>query len=335
MTKKIIWYVVLPLVVLVSVYFVFFFNKEKKSDVTNTNSNSQNTSSDNSKTTETESGGSTTVTPLTGFSTDLQEVGLESADVNLTLNDITNTSLDKYYELKFDLTSDHSDSPYVKAEYIASAGVIRLSFSRITKDNGGLGYQKTISINKDGIIQLYHNISSSFDGEIYDVGVSKSAPFKLDASLNDDNSWTVTLDVQYPGNTDSNVDLGSAKFSLDPQTITGVDKASKATISSYSYSSSSGVLKIAWNVSSSDTNPIPAVSGEYDADGNLIVTFASLSTDRVVNATNGKSLPGGIMIESFRDGDSSIYKFTGMASPSSYRLSAGTSPNQVILEIKL
>ncbi len=341
MIKKIIWFFVLPIVVGVSVYFIFF---RKHDDVpTNTNNDTNNTQTDDTNTKTNTSDiadkddANVAPQPLTGFSTNKQEIGMDTNGVaSLTIDEISNTSTTSYHEFRFKITSDHMDSPYVTAEYLASSGVIRLSFNDVTKDNGGLGYQKSINVNKEGVLRLYHNVSSSFEGEIYDVGISNQTPFKLSAELgNNDESWYVTLSVQYPGEGTSVVDLGSTEFSTEAQSITGVQKDVKATVASYSYSSASGVVKFVWSVSSTDTNPIPTVSAAYDASNQLVVTFASLSVDKVVSAVNGKTLPGGISIASAKSGDSSIYTFKGISSNLSYKLSASTGPNQVVLEIKL
>lgn len=336
MLKKIIWYVILPLAVITVVYFIFFNKKGTTTDTTTQNTNTNNTQTENTDTdTNTNTSTTTTDTPLTGFSVNNQEVGTATNGVvSFNISAISNTSTTNYHEFKFTLTSEDTNSPYVTAKYIASSGVIRLSFSDVTKDEGGLGYQKAISINKEGIVQLYHNISSSFVGEIYDIGISKSTPFKLSLESGN-NIWYITLDVQYPGASESTVDLGSTEFSTDAQDIAGVSKDQKATVASYSYSSSSGVLKFAWNVSSTDTNPIPSVTAAYDSSNNLVITFTSLSVDKVVSAVNGKILPGSISVVSSKTGDSSVYTFGSMSSPKEYKLSAGTSPNQVVLEIKL
>lgn len=332
MLKKIIWFFVLPLLVIAAIYFIFF----SKKPATTSNTTNQSSTTTNSTATNNENNNTnTSSTPLSGFSTNDQEVGMATNGVaSLTIDSVSNSSMNTYHEFKFTVTSDHLDSPYVTAKYLASAGVIRLSFSDVTKDNSGIGYQKAVSVSKDGVVQLYHNISSSFVGEIYDVGITKSTPFKLSAELGD-NVWYVILDVQYPGASDSSIDLGSTDFSVDAQDIVGVSKDQKATLASYSYSSSAGVFKFVWNVSSTDTNPIPSVNAAYDSSNNLVVTFPSLSIDKVVNSVNGKALPGGITVVSSRTLDSTVYTFSGFTDAKEYRLSALTSPNQVVLEIKL
>ena len=223
-----------------------------------------------------------------------------------------------------------TDAPYVTAKYNSSTGVIRVELNGIESDKSGIGYQKERVINKEGIIRLYHAVTSTADKEIYDIGLAKSTIFKL-YKQSGDGQLKVILDVKYPGEVTSTIDLGSTEFSTDLQDISGV---TTATIKSYSYSSSGGILKFVWSVTAEGENPIPSVTGEYLDDNTLSIKFTSLTLDRVVNAASSLTLPTGITIDSSKEGSASIYNFI-VGSKKEYKLSATTSPNQVILEIDL
>jgi hypothetical protein len=341
MIKKIVWFLILPLVVGVSVYLIFF--KQKPTTTGDTTSDDTHTSqesyTDTTNEEEEEKDTSTTdtkeeeVQTITGFSTESQTVGATSSS-KYTIEEISNTSHADYHEFVFTLSSTGTDDPNVIAEYKSGLGVIRLDFNQVEKDNSGIGYQKEVSINKEGISRLYHNVSSDQTEELYDIGVTKETAFKLISEKVGDN-WEITIYVQYPGESSSTVDTGSTSYGTQPQSITGVDASKGATVSSYTYGISGGVLKFVWNVSSTDTNPIPNVNATYDSENRLVVTFTSLKTDKVYLAVDGMSLPGGLAMQTEKIGESTTYTISGFSSQVEYKLSAGTSPNQVVLEIEL
>ena len=246
------------------------------------------------------------------------------------IESITDESKTGYHRFSFNLSTAGTDDPYVTAKYNSSTGVIRVELNSIDSDKSGIGYQKDRAINKEGIIRLYHAVTSTADKEIYDIGLAKSTIFKL-YKQSGDGQLKVILDVKYPGEVTSTIDLGSTEFSTDLQDISGI---ANATIKSYSYSSSGGILKFVWSVTAEGENPIPSVTGEYLDDNTLSIKFTSLTLDRVVNAASSLTLPTGITIDSSKEGSASIYNFI-VDSKKEYKLSATTSPNQVILEIDL
>ncbi len=335
MIKKIIWFLVLPIVIGVSIYFIFF-NKKPATTTTPNNTNTTNTTTTNSDTTTNSNTTDTKTAPLTGFVTSDQTVGVAS-DSNFTLEKITNTGKTGYHEFTFTLSSTGTDNPYVLASYNSSLGVIRVTLRGVTTDDSGIGYQKQVDINKDGVLKLYHNISSDQTEELYDIGVSASTPFKL-VSEKTSTGWTVTVDVQYPGASSSNalfIDAGSQVFSTEAQSLKGMISEGGAKVDSYTYSTSNNVFAFIWNVSSNTTDPIPQVTAQYDSSNNLVVTFVSLSSDKVVNGVNNTNFPGGMVLKSAKSSESSIYTFTGLTTKASYKLHTSVSPNQVILEIEL
>lgn len=337
MIKKIVWFLILPLIVGASIYLIFFKQKPTTTDDTTTDDTQTTEESDTDTTTEDSNDTSTdteeSTQVITGFSAESQTVGAASSS-KYTIEEVSNTSHSDYHEFVFTLSSTGTDDPNVVAEYKSSLGVIRLDFNQIEDDNSGIGYQKEVSINKEGISRLYHNVSSDQTEELYDIGVTKETAFKLISEKVGDN-WEITIYVQYPGESSSTVDTGSTDYSTQAQSVTGVDAAKGATISSYTYGVSGGVLKFVWNVSSTDTNPIPNVNAAYDSENHLVVTFTSLKTDKVYLAVDGISLPGSLAMQTEKPGESTIYTISGFSSQAEYKLSASTSPNQVVLEIQL
>lgn len=339
MIKKIVWFLILPLIVGVSIYLIFFRQKPTTTDDTTGDDTQTSQESDTDTTADAEEEEDTSTEEneetqtITGFSTESQTVGAASSS-KYTIEEVSNTSHADYHEFVFTLSSAGTDDPNVIAEYKSNLGVIRLDFNQIEKDNSGIGYQKEVSINKEGISRLYHNVSSDQTEELYDIGVSKETAFKLmSEKVGDD--WNITIYVQYPGESSSTIDTGSTDYNTQAQSITGVDASKGATISSYTYGSSGGILKFVWNVSSTDANPIPNVNVAYDSENHLVVTFTSLKTDKVYLAVDGISLPGSLAMQTEKPGESTIYTIGGFSTKAEYKLSASTSPNQVVLEIQL
>lgn len=267
---------------------------------------------------------------FSGFSNKDQVIGATSDDL-YTLASITDEANTGYHTFEFNLTGVGENDPYVTAKYISDKGVIRVELNGIEKDNSGIGYQKERTINKEGIVRLYHAVTGDTNKQAYEIGLSQTTIFKLHL-ISGDGQLKVVLDIKYPGELESEIDLGSTEFSKVAQSITGVTKVQSATIKSYSYSSSGGILKFAWTVSATGDNPIPSVSAEYD-ENVIVVTFASLSLDKVLSSVQNKSLPAGFTLDAVKSSNSSVYSFEGLTSQKPFKLSATTSPNQVILEI--
>ena len=269
-------------------------------------------------------------TDFSTYSSKKQEVGEVVEDDMFTLEKIVDTERDGYHEFVFSLKGP--SKPHAVAYYSASSGVIKIELSNVEKDNSGIKYQGERAINKEGVIRLYHNVSGSQDKSFYDVGLSQSTVFKLDVEESSDEKWDITLNVKYPGEKESLGNLGSTEFSSKEQTITGVGAEKKASINSFEYGASGGVLKFVLGVSAEGDNPIPSATAKYNDDGDLVVTFDSLSLDRVGGSSKTYELPLGITLNTSRSGSTSVFTFVDAGSE--YRLSANLSPNQVIIEIK-
>lgn len=323
--KKILFILVILLLLGAGAYFIFKRPKVEDTNTTDTTvEKEQDTEIEEEEEVIIEEEGD-----FTGFSNDDQVIGVATEDL-FNVESITDESKTGYHRFSFNLSTTGTDDPYVTAKFNSSTGVIRVELYSIENDKSGIGYQKERAINEEGIIRLYHAVTSTADKEIYDIGLAKSTIFKL-YKQSGDGQLKVILDVKYPGEVTSTIDLGSTEFSTDLQDITGV---ANATIKSYSYSSSGGILKFVWSVTADGENPIPSVTGEYLDNETLSIKFTSLTLDRVVNAAGSLALPAGITIDSSKESSASIYNFI-VGSKKEYKLSATTSPNQVILEIDL
>ncbi len=271
-------------------------------------------------------------TDFSTYSSKAQEVGQKSEDGSedtFVLESITDSKKDGYHSFVFTLSGEKQ--PYAVASYNSSSGVVRLDLYDIEKDSSGIAYQGKRDINEGGVTKLYRAVSGVQKRSIYEVGVEDQTVFKLTSEEGStDNKWEITLNVKYPGEREVDVDLGSEKFSREDQEIKG---GSEASVLSYSYSAGGGVMKFVWGVSASG-NPIPTVKASLDTSNDLVVVFEDVGMDKVGGAGKEFTLPFGIVAKSERSGSETRYTFTGMTEKSEYMLSAGLSPNQVILEIK-
>lgn len=271
------------------------------------------------------------------FTKTKQTVG-EVTDGGIEIQSIEESSNSGYHQISFTVNSagDVKSLPLVTAEPVLDRGVIRVTFTGVEKDSSGIAYQQSRAIDLGAIGGIYHAVTSKEKSAIYEIGVAGNNPFKLEYQELDEGSWSVILKVAYDLKYAApDIDYGSTQFSSEEQSIKGMTSSDGAKISSYSYSVTGGVLKFIYSVASGTSNPIPSVTASYDDQNILIVTFESLSSDKV--STWGKSitLPGGIVVEVSRSGEQSIYRFGGIGGKKDFKLSAGKSPNQVVVEIKM
>lgn len=335
--KLIIWIVVLTALTALGIYLIFGKGASDDTDTTNTDQTQEETTDEDTTDTDTstdeEEDTTDSSTTPTGFTSDDKTLG-ENSESKFTIEEVSQTSKTTYHEFVFTLSTTGENEPFVEVKYVDDLGVLRVDLNNVEADESGIGYQKEVSIDKDGIVRLYHNISSDQTEELYDIGVSKEPTFTL-TSAKVASNWEVTVNVAYPGASTATIDLGSTEYSISSQDITGVDSTNNASIKGYTYSTSGGVLTFVWTVDSDDENPIPSVTASYDSSNVLSVTFSSLSLDKVVSAVDELDLPGGLTMDSSRSGSASTYNFMGLTSQREFKLSATTSPNQVILEIDL
>ena len=304
--------------------------EEQENDNADTNNNSHTSEKKNEESITADKDAS----DFSKYSAETQTIGQDS-DSKYTIESVSDTAKDGYHEISFLLSSEDGEEPFVNASYISEAGVIRIQLNNIANDQTGIGYQSSKTIDVDGISKIYRNVSNIEDEEIYDIGV-KPTIFKLESRKNSDNTWSVLVNVKYTEENESSneaIDTGSKEFSKEEQKIVGVGSDKNASITSFTYGYEGEILKFVWNVTSDGSSPIPSVKASYDDSGKLTVTFDSLSSDRVVS-TEEISLTNTVKLKSSRKGETSIYVFEGIDNETEFRLSAGTNPNQVSIEIK-
>lgn len=275
-------------------------------------------------------------TDFSSYSASNQSIGSSTNKAEYVLKSITDSKMDGYHSFDFLIqakTSDTTESPYIVVKYLASSGAIRVDLNGVTKDESGIGYQKSRNINEQGVIRLYHNISSDSTEELYDIGLSKSTVFKVLSEEVSDNTWKITVNVKYPGTTQTTSEsFGSDTFSKDLQAIDGAQAVDNAKVLSYSYSAVSGVFTIAFNVSGSETRPVPSATAQYNSDGILELVFNSVVSDSVYNSLDGKKLSG-LTFDTSKSGQTTKYLINGASKE--FKLYGVKSPNQVVLEVKL
>lgn len=278
---------------------------------------------------------------LSDFKSTSQSVGSmsEIAGSFYTLVSLNNSAKSGYHLFEFTLSGKESGSPqpHATATYVPSLGAVRVDLRGVTTDNSGIGYQKSLDINRDGVVKIYHNVSADQTQELYDIGVVSQTPFLLsikEVGFGTD-VWVLSLGVKYPGVSENQakLDLGSDVFSKEIQTIAGANRVDGARVSSYSYSASAGVLRVVFEVRGSDTLPIPSVKAEY-VDGLLVMRFTDIVSDAIAKMPASQSMSGGITMVWEMDG-SSASKYTFEGATKEFKLYGSTNPNQVVLEIRL
>lgn len=335
MNKKFIWFVLL-LLIIAGVVFFFLKRPKEESEIDDNEEKIEEEveeKDEEGEEKEEEEYEYTGSTDFSSFSTDTQSVG-ELSDAQFSIEKLEETTKDGYHEFVFTLQSDQEEEPFATASYISSMGVIRLDFQSISRDSTGIGYQQEKIIDKEGVTRIYHNVSAQADQELYDIGITKSTPFKLSSEEKEEGNWSITLQVKYPGERTTEVNLGLEEFTSFDQEIPGIGAKENASIISYTYGRPSGLLKLVWSVSGDGESPIPNVKAFYNEKDELVVTFESLVIDRVANLAETMMLPSSITATVERTGETSTYVLSGIGSKREYRLSASLSPNQVILEIK-
>ena len=298
--------------------------EDEEEDTTTTETDTTDTSEEKTETTP-------SATDFTNFSRDKQEVGVENENEYSILS-LTDEAADGYHSFTFEIQgeTDVVDLPYVVVEYKAALGSIRVDLNGMIADSSKIAYQGSRSINTEGIIRIYHNISADQTEELYDIGVSESTPFYVHSEEISSGKWNITVDVKYPGESDLNIDAGSTEFSNEAQAIVGAVASDGAAVTGYSFSVSGNQLVFVWTVTGSASKPIPSVSAELDEDGILDLAFESVLSDKVSSAADSIELPSGIGLTY----SSGAYHFE-VGVDSTFKLSASTSPNQVELAIEL
>lgn len=272
------------------------------------------------------------VEKVNDFSKENQEIGNLTTEV-YEITSFDETSKDGFHRFVFEVEGERN-IPNVTASFRGELGAIRLTFKSIEQDNSGIGYQNAVDIKTDGVVRIYHNITPNENEEIYDIGVSKETKFLLHNEKIKDGKWKIFLDVEYPGELDLDIDVGSEEFGNEEQIIEGAISSDGARITNYSFGVEGSVFRFIWTVRGSQEKPIPEVRARYNDDGEIVVVFPDLDSDYIGRDSNEVDLMGNVeKVIWQRIGKETIYRFL-LKEKKEFRLSSSLSPNQVILEIK-
>ena len=339
MKKKIVW--ILLILLLIGVLIIIFL-KPTKEEIEGTPKEKEGITKEDGKEELKEEYTYSGDTDFSSFSTEEQIVGEESEQEYAILG-LQEKAEDGYHEFVFSLQEKEIDyskeekeaSPFVSASYLTNTGSIRISFENIMVDSSGIGYLQEKEIAKDGVLKIYHNISSHKGQEVYDIGISQESPFNLTSKYLEDGKWEVNIKVKYSGESRETETLEQREYSRKDQKLGSIGAGDNARITGYSYGRPAGLLKFAWDVNGErEIPPIPFVESFFNDDGDLEVVFDSLSLDKVISYTEDATLSSGITVKSERIGEKSIYIFSKISANAEYRISTSLSPYQVILEIK-
>lgn len=275
---------------------------------------------------------------LEGFGKEKVVLGQKS-EFEYTLDSIEAKEGSGYHEFTFKISSSQEGAviPLFTVTPMLSNGVFRVSLTNIFDDNSMVTHSKGIVVNKGAVTGLTRIVTDSDTTRGYNIGIQSSNLFKVDVIEEGSGTWVFSVKVSYDTNYNApEIDLGSTKFSLDPQKIEGVTSVQGAKITDYSYIYSGGILKFSLEVASGTSNPIPSVEAQYSEEGLLVVIFPSLEQDKVSKWGSTINLPAGIKVEVSRVGEKSMYLFSGIGSQlKPFKLSASQSPNVVNIEIDL
>ncbi|MBN2100820.1 hypothetical protein JW710_02920 [Candidatus Dojkabacteria bacterium] len=280
---------------------------------------------------------STGETDMSKFSEQTQTVGNSSGkdSAEYDLMEINDTAMDGYHRFEFVLESDEEDFAEVEATLVSSGGYIKIRLDRVTSDSSGIPYQGQRTINKDGVVKLYHAVTPNEAEEVYNIGIDSDTSFYLHQG----EGLTVILDVKYPGTSDENESAveDPEEFSSGVQSLTGTNTTGDVRIGSYSWGVEGSVLKFTWSTSSASGNPTPPTTAEYiSADKKIVVKFGNVQKDSVLGSDNvfEADLSSPVeRVEGSKSGGDNVYEFI-LAKGTEYRIYRTTSPNQIVIEIK-
>lgn len=270
------------------------------------------------------------------FSEDTQTLGdsTDKGDADYTLASIEDTAMTGYHRFEFTLESDEEELPEIEAQLVSSGGYISVRLDRVTSDQSGIAYQASRDINEEGVLRLYHHVTAIATEEVYQIGISEDTIFYL----HEGDDLSIILDVKYPGESETVSVEDEMDFTDGDVILEDTNTAGDARFVSYSWGVEGGVVKFTWSTSAVSGNPTPGTSAEFDSGADTItVTFTNLERDAVVGSDGEyeATLSGSISeVSATRTGDISTYVFS-LTGEKEYRIYRSTSPNQVVLEVKL
>ncbi len=270
------------------------------------------------------------------YSTNSQSVGEDTEEL-FVLDKIDVVKGVSVLEVEFTFSGDditEDSSIPVSATNKSSLGAMEIVVSNVGTDETGMGYDESKSVNKEGVTRLTKVVSGVSDTLKYNLGFTDAPQFYLYQPEVVGDTLVVKFSVKYPGGEISTEDFGTTEFTSEDVSVESSTADNGVRVSGYTYSATGGVLRYVYKTSTNTGDPIPSFEGSL-ADGVLTVTFPSISTDVIYSASDGGtvSLPGGVTLNITRSGNQSVYDFVGVGTE--YKLYGVTSPNQVILEVKL
>jgi hypothetical protein len=269
------------------------------------------------------------------YTDDSQSVG-EHTEELFTLTDVDVLKGEDVMEIVYTLSGDgltEDSSLPVSAVNKSSLGAMEIVLSNVKSDSTGMTYDQSVDINREGITRLTKVVSGETNTLKYTLGFTDSLDYYLYEPEISANTLIVKFSIKYPGGEISADEYGTTEFTSEDLSVESSTADEGVRISGYSYSTSGGVLRFIMKTSTNTGSPIPSFESSL-ADGILTLTFPSLNADVIYSATGGEvTLPGGIVLDITRSGNQSIYEFVGVGSE--YRIYGTTSPNQVIVEVKL
>jgi hypothetical protein len=239
-------------------------------------------------------------------------------------------------ELQFTFSSnemtDDSSIPVI-ASNKSNLGAMEIVVSNVDSDDTGMDFDGSININREGISRLTKVVSGEENTVKYNLGFTDALEYYLYDPEVIGNNLVVKFSIKYPGGEISIEDFGTMEFTSEDVTVESSTADDGVRIVGYTYSVSGGVLRYVLKTSTNSGSPVPSFEGSLE-DGVLTVNFPSLNADITYSSSGGEvSLPGGVTLDITRSSNQSTYEFIGVGEE--YKLYGVTSPNQVIVEVKL
>ncbi|MDD2270276.1 MAG: hypothetical protein PHG60_01700 [Candidatus Dojkabacteria bacterium] len=269
------------------------------------------------------------------YSANSQKVGEDTKEL-FTLKNLEVKKGDEVMEVEFTFTTDNiteKSSVPVSVVNKSNLGAMEIIVGSVSSDKTSMSYNESIKINREGITTFSKVVSGVSNTVKYNLGFTEAPKYYLYEPKLVSNSLVVKLSIKYPGGVTSPESTAMTEFTSEDVSVTGSTADNGVRIVGYTYSTSGGVIRYILKTSSNSGSPIPSYEGKLK-EGTLTITFPSLSSDITYSSTEGKvSLPGGVVLNITRAGNQSVYEFVGVGA--GYKISGVTSPNQVIIEVKL
>ena len=267
-----------------------------------------------------------------GYSSSNQSVGSDTEEL-FSLSEINVQKGEDVLGIEYVFTgaSEGSSLP-VSAVNKSSLGVLEIVISNVENDGTGLSFGEGIEVYREGITKLTKVVSGVENTAKYSLGFTDVVDFHLYEPVLDGSNLVVKFSIKYPGGDVAPSNLGMSEFVTEDVSIESSTADEGVRISGFSYSVSGGVLTYILKTSTNTGSPIPSYQGSI-GEGILTVTFPSLNADICYSSSSSVSLPSGVSLNISRSGEQGVYEFVGVGSE--YKLYGETSPNQVVIEVKL